>query len=199
MVTTNGFQMSSLDGPARDCGQAPARRPDLHRIRSWLAHVPDPEMPMLSICDLGMVRAIAWIEGENEAELVVTLTPTYTGCPATSMIAADVIEMLKARGISQARVDISWSPPWTTDWLSAEGRRKLAAAGIAPPQRQAMPEASGSACILRRALAVPVPVAPCPLCGSPDTKQTSDVGAAPCRALFWCDGCSNPFEYFKRH
>lgn len=148
-------------------------RPDLDTIWGWLAEVPDPEIPVLSLVDLGVIRDVAW-EGER---LAVTLTPTYSGCPATSVIRLDVETALRAQGIEALEMRQTLSPPWSSEWISAEGREKLRAYGIAPPH------AAGPA--------------DCPRCGSTDLERVSQFGSTPCKAQWRCRACLEPFDYFK--
>lgn len=158
-----------------------------------LARVPDPEIPALSVVDLGIVRRVDWRDGE----LVVTLTPTYSGCPATEMIVADVGRALSAAGFASHRLEISLSPAWTTDWISTEGRARLAAFGIAPPGPRAAAAAQpidASALRTRRQTEVR-----CPRCGSARTRELSRFGSTPCKAQYACRDCLEPFDYFKPH
>lgn len=149
-------------------------------VRAWLADVPDPEIPVLSIMDLGIVRDVR--VGD---EVIVGLAPTYTACPATEVIERNVLEALESRGVS-ARVERRLSPPWTTDWITPAGRAKLAAYGIAPPAGRAG----------RRTMVGDRPAA-CPHCGSSYTERVSEFGSTPCKAAWRCTDCLEPFEYFK--
>ncbi|HEX5787488.1 MAG TPA: 1,2-phenylacetyl-CoA epoxidase subunit PaaD [Woeseiaceae bacterium] len=151
-------------------------------VRAWLAAVPDPEIPVLSITDLGIVRDIS--VGE---EVVVGLAPTYSACPATEAIEAGVRARLREKGIVRARIERRLSPPWTTDWITADGRRKLAAYGIAPPAGLAAGRERGAG---------DRPAA-CPQCGSTDTERVSEFGSTPCKAAWRCRACLEPFDYFK--
>jgi ring-1,2-phenylacetyl-CoA epoxidase subunit PaaD len=149
-----------------------------------LADVPDPEIPVLSVVDLGIVRDVAW-RGE---ELEVAVTPTYSGCPATAVIALSIEEALRRAGVKKIRIRTVLSPPWTTAWISAEGREKLKKFGIAPP-------ASG-ACA--GAIAAGAPDA-CPHCGGSDLEEVSRFGSTPCKASWRCRECREPFDYFKSY
>ncbi len=150
-----------------------AAAPDLERqIWRVLADVADPEIPVLSVVDLGIVREI----GDD----VVRITPTYTGCPATQVIERDIRGALDAAGFRHVRIETVLSPPWTTDWISAEGRRKLREYGIAPP--------------VPRGDAVQ-----CPQCGSSRTAEISRFGSTPCKSLWRCLDCAEPFDLFKCH
>lgn len=164
----------------------PLASPD--RILQWLEQVPDPEIPVISIVDLGIVRGVAW----DGATCVVTITPTYSGCPAMREIREDVIAMLKRRGVGEVRVQTRLSPAWTTDWLSAKGRDALKGFGIAPPQQQAV-DITG---ITRQPAG---PTIECPLCHSHNTRLLSHFGSTPCKALYQCNTCREPFDYFKTH
>lgn len=145
------------------------------QIRRWLEDVPDPEIPVVSVVDLGIVRDISWGDGD---ELVVTITPTYSGCPATQVIAQAIEQALHAHGIERLRLRTRIAPPWSTDWISAAGRAKLRQYGIAPPQPRAGPPA-------------------CPRCGSTQSACISEFGSTPCKALYRCQDCLEPFDYFK--
>ena len=145
---------------------------EVQRIRDVLATVPDPEIPVVSVLDLGIVREIDVTARE------VAITPTYSGCPATAAIEKSVREALDAAGLGEVRVVSRLDPPWTTDWITPEGRGKLAAYGIAPPTRHAPA---------------------CPQCGSTKTAEVSEFGSTPCKALWRCLACGEPFDRFKCH
>ena len=152
------------------------------QVLEWLSKVPDPEVPALSITDLGIVRDVV-VNGE----VVVALTPTYTGCPATEVIEQSVVDALHEHGVKDVVIDRVLSPPWTTDWISDEGREKLREYGIAPPE----PGASKRAMLQGdRAIA-------CPRCSSVDTSLVSEFGSTACKASYKCTACLEPFEYFK--
>ena len=138
-----------------------------------LKTVPDPEIPAVSIVDLGIVRDVS--------EERVALTPTYTGCPATLVIETMVRVALDKAGFADTQIETFLSPPWTTDWISEEGRAKLSAYGIAPPQRAGMREVE------------------CPQCGSSHTEEVSRFGSTPCKAQWRCRDCLEPFDLFKCH
>lgn len=158
-----------------------------------LCGVSDPEIPVISIVDLGIVRAVRW-EADGP---VVTVTPTYSGCPATEVITAAIRDALALAGFGQARVQMQLSPAWTTDWLTPQGREKLRAYGIAPPACRAAEQVIDIRQILRRPLAAAV--VHCPRCASPRTEQLSAFGSTPCKALYRCLACREPFDYFKAH
>jgi ring-1,2-phenylacetyl-CoA epoxidase subunit PaaD len=156
------------------------------RQRAWdaAASVVDPEIPVLTIADLGVLRDVA-LSGDH---VEVAITPTYSGCPAMNMIAIEIELALERAGFRRPKVRTVLSPAWTTDWMSEEGRRKLRAYGVAPPQ------ASSS----RRALFGEQAVA-CPQCGSDNTELLSEFGSTSCKALWRCKACREPFDYFKCH
>ncbi len=140
------------------------------RVLEILSRVPDPEIPCVSVVDLGIVRDVT--------DDTLTITPTYTGCPATLAIEAGIRAALDREGLSAMKIATVLSPPWTTDWISAEGRQKLAAYGIAPPVHS----------IVR-----------CPRCGSAHTEEISRFGSTPCKSLHRCLDCREPFDRFKCH
>ena len=147
---------------------------DIEQVWAWLDEVPDPEIPVISVVDLGIVRDIAY-EGET---LVVTITPTYSGCPATSVIRLDIEAALRKRGVRHLRLEQRLSPAWTTNWLSQKGRARLVEFGIAPPKPGGAPEH-------------------CPRCKSTDLKRISQFGSTPCKAQWQCQSCLEPFDHFK--
>ena len=154
--------------------------------RAWqvLAQVQDPEIPVISVVDLGIVRHVEL----RERTLRVGIAPTYSGCPATAVIHAAVRSALLAAGYAEVAIDEVLSPPWTSDWISAEGRQRLAHYGIAPP--------STAVSSVRGLWQAPAAVR-CPRCASADTEETSHFGSTPCKALYRCKACLEPFEYFK--
>ena len=158
------------------------------RVLAWLEKVADPEIPVLSIVDLGIVRGVQWHEGT----CVVTITPTYSGCPALQEITHDIQQCLHQQGVAAVRVNVVLAPAWTTDWMTEKGRQALHDYGIAPPQEKAI-DISG---LLRHRDPV---VVPCPLCGSVNTRLVSHFGSTACKALYRCMQCSEPFDYFKAH
>ena len=174
--------------------------PSVDTIWRALATVPDPEIPVISVVDLGIVRSVEW----HDDELVVSVTPTYSGCPATEVIAGDIGRALVAAGVARFRVETQLSPPWTTDWIAPDARRRLADYGIAPPG--ARPTASAQTgqttrieiSGLRAYRSAPAKV-PCPRCKSMRTREQSRYGSTPCKAQYRCDDCLEPFDYFKPH
>ncbi|MDG9715619.1 1,2-phenylacetyl-CoA epoxidase subunit PaaD [Streptomyces sp. DH24] len=163
---------------------------DARRARHIAEGVPDPELPMLTLADLGVLRDV---RVEADGTVVADLTPTYSGCPAMSEMRADVAARLRAAGYEQVRVRTVLDPPWTTDWITPQGRRKLAEHGIAPPGPAPRP-APGPVPLVLSATRRTVP---CPRCGSADTEETSRFGATSCKALWRCLACREPFEYVK--
>ena len=147
--------------------------------------VPDPELPVLTLGDLGVIRDLR-VAGDGTVE--VDLTPTYTGCPATAVIADDVRGALTRVGAVHVRIRTVLAPAWTTDWMSETGRRKLREYGIAPPGPAA--HAAGGPVVLALS-------ARCPRCGSADTREVSHFGSTPCKALWTCRSCAEPFDSFK--
>ena len=143
------------------------------QVIEWLSEVADPEIPVLSITDLGIVRDVDCSDG-----VTVSLTPTYSGCPATEVIEASVVAALQEKGVEDVTIRRVLSPPWTTDWISPEGREKLRVYGIAPPERRDRPIA-------------------CPRCASERTELVSEFGSTACKAAWKCLECLEPFEYFK--
>lgn len=153
---------------------------DKKTLFAFLEQIKDPEVPVLSIIDLGIVRDIKW----NDDELEIIITSTYTGCPAMDMIAADIRSQLTTLGFKKIKITQSLSPPWTTDWMSDAGKRKLQEYGIAPPDKR---------------FSIPKDGVECPLCHSQNTKLVSEFGSTACKALYQCKDCREPFDYFKCH
>ena len=155
--------------------------------QAWtaLASVEDPEIPALSIVDLGLIRSV---KPQSDGTLEVGLSPTYIGCPATEVIRRSVEDALSSAGVGAFVVTHVLSPPWTSDWITVEGRRKLESYGIVPPEH--------SASSMRDVLRQSRPVG-CPRCHSTDTECISEFGSTPCKALHRCRSCLEPFEYFK--
>ncbi|MBY3551849.1 phenylacetate-CoA oxygenase subunit PaaJ [Modestobacter lapidis] len=168
-------------GQSRDFGPG--------RARVVAETVTDPELPTLTLADLGVLRNVRVEDGT----VVVEITPTYSGCPAMGVMRADLVRALHRAGFPEVDVRTVLAPAWSTDWISEEGRRKLAASGIAPPGRAPV----------RTPGPVPLQLGPsrrtaaCPLCGSPDTVEQSEFGATACKALRRCRACGEPFEHVK--
>ncbi|MET0976099.1 MAG: 1,2-phenylacetyl-CoA epoxidase subunit PaaD [Leifsonia sp.] len=155
------------------------------RVWEIAATVVDPELPVLTIEDLGILRRVS----VDDDGIRVEITPTYSGCPAIEAIRADVLGALAADGFAEASVEFVLSPAWTTDWMSAAGRDKLRDYGITPPRGTAAAEPSGP---VRLSLAVK-----CPRCDSLDTREIARFGSTSCKALYECRACLEPFDYFK--
>lgn len=169
----------------------PALKVDVAQVWEWLGDVPDPEIPVISIVDLGIVREVA----EADGEWIVTITPTYSGCPGMHVIADAIKSALAARGLGQVRIATRLAPAWTTDWMSEAGKAALRDYGIAPPVQQAIDVSGLHAGIRRR----PAPQVACPRCASIHTELISEFGSTPCKAQYRCRDCHEPFEYFKCH
>ncbi len=162
--------------------------------RGWavLAGVADPEVPAVSVVDLGIVREL-----RAEADgLVVVLTPTYSGCPATEQIERNVLDALEAAGLGPVRAELRRAPAWTTDWITEQGRQRMLAYGIAPPGACGRPAEAPLRFMPRRDPVAPEAIA-CPRCGSHHTEQLSAFGSTACKSLWRCVACREPFEHFK--
>jgi ring-1,2-phenylacetyl-CoA epoxidase subunit PaaD len=176
---------SSAQGEASAASSANHSEEAVWRV---LEQVPDPEIPVLSITDLGIVRYVRWADDSTrDAGPHVGLTPTYSGCPATDVIRRLVRDALNRAGYANAVIEDVLSPPWTSDWISEAGRRKLQAFGIAPPAESVSSP---------RRLFAPLVIA-CPRCASRDTERLSEFGSTPCKAHYRCRACLEPFDYFK--
>jgi len=153
-------------------------------VTAWetAGSVPDPELPALTIGDLGILRDVR----ERDGAVTVTITPTYSGCPAMAQIAADLRRSLEEAGYHDVAIRTELSPPWTTDWITPDGRRKLADAGVAPPGERRGP------------VLIPLAVR-CPRCGSAETRELSRFSGTACKALYQCRACLEPFEHVKEH
>lgn len=165
---------------------------DTGQVWDWLSQVPDPEIPVISLTDLGIIRDVAW-EGDT---LVVTVTPTYSGCPATGIINLDIETALRDHGIDKLELRRQLSPPWTSDWITPEGRDKLRAYGIAPPIDGTAADGRLAGRVARLAGTSNLVIA-CPRCGSNATEKVSQFGSTPCKASWRCTDCLEPFDYFK--
>jgi ring-1,2-phenylacetyl-CoA epoxidase subunit PaaD len=153
------------------------------QIYNWLEEVSDPEIPVLSVIDLGVVRDAQLINGD----WLITITPTYSGCPAMKTMEEDILSKLKEKGIDSAKVELVLAPAWSTDWLSENGRIKLREYGIAPPEHE----------VDKSVLFAEPTVVPCPKCSSRNTRMVSQFGSTACKALYQCNDCQEPFDYFK--
>jgi len=148
--------------------------PSVEQVWGWLETLPDPEIPVITLVDLGIIRDVAW----EEETLVVSVTPTYSGCPATSMINRDIETRLRSEGVQNIELRQQLSPAWTTDWMTDKARKALETYGIAPPQAAGSPKR-------------------CPQCGGENLEKLSQFGSTPCKAQWRCRDCLEPFEYFK--
>ncbi|MDO8501384.1 MAG: 1,2-phenylacetyl-CoA epoxidase subunit PaaD [Gemmatimonadaceae bacterium] len=159
-------------------------------ILEILSEVKDPELPMIDVVELGIVRDVV-LDAEG---IHVDVTPTYSGCPAMQVIEREIVYMLNSHGFENVTVHTIFSPPWTTDWLSEATRRKLRDHGIAPPYLAAQAGSDiGELVSLRRAR----PAVECPFCGSPNTEEKSEFGSTACKAIHYCNNCHQPFDHFK--
>lgn len=159
-------------------------------LLEFLRGVPDPEIPVLNVVEMGIVRGVTrTTDPKNGDTVTVTITPTYSGCPAMREIEADIRRTLQRHGVRNVSVNTVHSPPWTTDWLTAEAKEKLRCYGIAPPGRVTEDNLVG---IRPRGSAVP-----CPYCGAKNTTLQSEFGSTACKSLHVCHGCRQPFEHFK--
>lgn len=179
MVTAQAPAWTAGVPPASD-GAIDAAAAVVQAVRALLANVPDPEIPAVSVIDLGIVRDVS--------ALRVLITPTYTGCPATLAIEQAIRAALDGGGFADVAIETTLSPPWSTDWISDRGREKLRAYGIAPP-----PKGAAAASLKNQA------PAECPRCGSSETEEISRFGSTPCKALWRCTACAEPFDRFKCH
>jgi len=149
-------------------------KPTIETVWGWLDAVPDPEIPVISLTDLGIIRDVQW----QDDTLEVTVTPTYSGCPATTIINLDIETALRGHGIEKVALKRQLSPAWTSDWMTDAGRAKLEEYGIAPPQPAGGPQH-------------------CPRCKSTHVEKISQFGSTPCKAQWRCTDCLEPFDYFK--
>jgi len=159
----------------------------VEKIKSILEQVMDPEVPALSVIDLGIIRDI--LIHENEIE--ISITPTYSGCPAMDVISMNIKMELLANGFNNVKITTALSPAWTTDWMTEEGKQKLKEYGIAPPNPKQQ--------VCHTDLFVPDEAVQCPLCNSYHTHRVSEFGSTPCKSLYQCNDCKEPFDYFKCH
>jgi len=160
---------------------------DKRTIYSYLEEVKDPEVPVLNVIDMGIIRDVML----HEDQLEIIITPTYSGCPAMDVIAMNIRIMLSTLGFKKIKITQSLSPAWTTDWMSEQGKRKLKEYGIAPPGPKPQ--------VCNEKLFGPNEAIQCPHCDSWHTHRVSEFGSTPCKALYVCDDCKEPFDYFKCH
>jgi len=174
-------------------------RASVEQVWSWLGEVPDPEIPVVSVVDLGIVRDVSWSDEDGEVCLV-TVTPTYSGCPATEVIARQIREALVERGVPRVRLQVQLSPAWTTDWLTDRAHQNLREYGIAPPAGKVVVTGNGmAASLVVLGLGADSPLLACPRCGSMNTEMVSRFGSTPCKSLHRCVECLEPFDHFKCH
>ncbi|WP_374347103.1 1,2-phenylacetyl-CoA epoxidase subunit PaaD [Chitinimonas sp.] len=164
-------------------------QPGTEHIWEWLAAIPDPEMPYISIVDLGIVRDVRW----QAERLKVVLTPTYSGCPARLHIEQSIVLALQDRGLDGVQLETQLYPAWTSEWISAAGKARMRAAGVAPPL--ATQAARQTLRFIPREYVAPRPA--CPRCGALQTQLCNEFAGTSCKALYRCEACTNPFEYFK--
>lgn len=195
MATTERFAPVA----AAATSAAARSRPSIGTVWNALAAVPDPEIPVVSIIELGILRGIGW-DAADPLLLAVIVTPTYSGCPAIDLIMTSIREVLTAAGVVRVRLETRIAPAWTTDWIAPEGRRKLREFGIAPPEgtravsAMAAIDVAGISPLRRANVAVA-----CPRCGSKETRLVSQFGSTACKAQYRCLVCLEPFDYFKPH
>jgi ring-1,2-phenylacetyl-CoA epoxidase subunit PaaD len=156
---------------------------DVKKIESYISEIPDPEIPVITIKELGILRDVKLAEDT----VVVTITPTYNGCPAMQMIEEQIKEILHSKGIEKVKVQLTYSPAWTTDWMTEEAKEKLKKYGIAPPTHSSCVKNFGELKIA------------CPRCKSLNTVLISQFGSTACKALYQCKDCKEPFDHFKCH
>ncbi|MFJ3045375.1 1,2-phenylacetyl-CoA epoxidase subunit PaaD [Herbaspirillum chlorophenolicum] len=175
----------------------PSATPLQARIWQWLEQVSDPEIPVISVVDLGIVRSVEVTEGDGrpdgQARCTIVITPTYSGCPAMGVIASEIVAALNGHGLQQVEIRTQLSPAWSTDWMTETGKQQLKGYGIAPPAQRVI-DISG---ISRKRLQAPNVA--CPHCGSSNTICVSQFGSTSCKSLYQCKDCMEPFDYFKAH
>ncbi|MEV0166751.1 ring-1,2-phenylacetyl-CoA epoxidase subunit PaaD [Nonomuraea fuscirosea] len=190
MNTTHG---PAAHGPAGPAGTG-ADQNAVQAAREVAGQVRDPEMPMLTLADLGVLRGVEMVRDESGAAVVVaSITPTYTGCPAMATMRDDLVHRLNDAGFGRVEVRVVLDPPWSSDWISERGRAALRAAGLSAPG----PAPRRSTGPVPLTLGPPRTAPPCPRCGSAATRLTSEFGATACKALYRCTGCLEPFEHVK--
>ncbi|WP_395107088.1 1,2-phenylacetyl-CoA epoxidase subunit PaaD [Actinomadura sp. SCN-SB] len=162
------------------------------RAAGVAAEVRDPELPMLTLADLGVLRGVDVRKDEDGDAVIVSITPTYTGCPAMATMRDDLVRRLNDAGFPRVQVRVALDPPWSSDWISERGRRALREAGLSPPGPA--PRRTGPVPLT---LGPPRPAPSCPRCGSAATRATSEFGSTACKALYRCTACLEPFEHIK--
>jgi ring-1,2-phenylacetyl-CoA epoxidase subunit PaaD len=154
-------------------------------IMQYLEEIPDPEIPVINIIELGIVRGVRF----DDDTCVVTITPTYSGCPAMKQIEDDIVSLLRSKGLEKIKIEMVYSPAWTTDWMNDEAKEKLRRYGIAPPEHSTIDK--------RVLMGLEPRVVKCPKCGSKETRMISQFGSTACKSLYQCKDCLEPFDYFK--
>ena len=158
----------------------------VENVKALLSEIPDPEIPVISIAELGILREVIKV-GDK---IIVTITPTYSGCPAMKAIENEIASVLQENGITNFEIKYTYSPVWTTDWMNDSAKAKLRAYGIAPPENSTSDKS---------VLMVQQKIKTCPRCGSSNTEMISAFGSTACKALYRCKNCGEPFDYFKCH
>ena len=158
----------------------------IENVKALLSVIPDPEIPVISIAELGILRDVS----KQGDKFLVTITPTYSGCPAMKAIENEIAAVLKENGIDKFEIKYTYSPAWTTDWMNDAAKEKLRAYGIAPPEKSTSDKS---------VLMVQQKIKTCPRCGSGNTEMISAFGSTACKALYRCKNCGEPFDYFKCH
>jgi len=184
VITHQKANLATVATPQRVCPE---------QIYAWLKAVSDPEIPVLSVVDLGVVREVRW----DDDTCVVVITPTYSGCPAMHDITQAIQDVLRAHGITRHDIQTRLAPAWTTDWMTEQGKRALQDYGIAAPAAGACDARIIDISALRQSTCAPAIA--CPRCGSRHTRMVSQFGATACKALYRCMDCREPFDYFKPH
>ena len=159
---------------------------NVEKLKERLSEIPDPEIPVITIAELGILRDVE----NRDGKVIVTITPTYSGCPAMKAIENEIASMLKENGVELFEIKYSHSPVWTTDWMNDNAKEKLRAYGIAPPEKSTSDKS---------VLSMHANIKNCPRCGSTNTEMISAFGSTACKALYRCKNCGEPFDYFKCH
>jgi ring-1,2-phenylacetyl-CoA epoxidase subunit PaaD len=158
----------------------------VENLKSLISEIPDPEIPVITIADLGILRSIE----NHDGKIIVTITPTYSGCPAMKAIENEITSVLKQHSIDRFEIKYTFAPAWTTDWMNDAAKEKLRAYGIAPPEKSSSDKS---------VLSLHQKIKNCPRCGSTDTEMISAFGSTACKSLYRCKNCGEPFDYFKCH
>jgi ring-1,2-phenylacetyl-CoA epoxidase subunit PaaD len=159
---------------------------NIETLKALLSEIPDPEIPVITIADLGILREVK----EHDGKIIVTITPTYSGCPAMKAIENEIVLILKENSIDNFEIKYTYAPAWTTDWMNDNAKEKLRTYGIAPPEKSTSDKS---------VLMLQQKARNCPRCGSENTEMISAFGSTACKALYRCKNCGEPFDYFKCH